>query len=174
MGIVIFDFLNKIFDVLSVYIVPCALFAVVLALVARFAFRKRYGFVSLWAWVMFGSLIFCETIIRRIGTFKATTDWFGVRELFENPWFVVAAVENVIMFAPLGFFGCLAFRRLQAGRRLWINIGVALCLSVAVEVIQFCMQIGEAQVMDVVTNILGCVIGYVIGVFIVHKLCRID
>ena len=51
---------------------------------------------------------------------------------------------------------------------------MALCLSVAVEVIQFCMQIGEAQVMDVVTNILGCVLGYVIGVFIVHKLCRID
>ena len=174
MGIVVIDFLNKIYDVLSVYILPCAVIAVVLALVARLVFRKRYGLVSFGAWVMFGSLIFCETIIRRIGTFKATTDRLGVHELFENLWFVVAAVENVIMFMPLGFFGCLAFRKLQAGRRFWINIDAGLVLSVAVEVIQFCLQIGEAQVMDVVTNILGCVIGYEIGVLVVQKLCRID
>ena len=92
--------------------------------------------------------------------FKETTDWIGIKELFENPWFIVSACENVIMFMPCVFFFYLAFRKLDEGKRFWINILFTLILSVSVEVIQFQLQIGEAQVLDVITNIIGCMIGY--------------
>ena len=160
MGIVIIDFINKIVDVLSVYMLPAVLIAAVPALIAKFIFKKSYGIISFFVWIMFCILIFCETVIRRIGLFKETTDWIGIKELFENPWFIVSSCENVIMFMPCGFFFCLAFRKLDAGKRFWINVLFTLILSVSVEVIQFQLQIGEAQVLDVITNIIGCMIGY--------------
>ena len=97
------------------------LFCLLLALIAKFIFKKSYGIISFFVWIMFCILIFCETVIRRIGLFKETTDWIGIKELFENPWFIVSSCENVIMFMPCGFFFCLAFRKIDERKSFWIN-----------------------------------------------------
>ena len=70
MGIVIIDFINKIVGVLSVYMLPAVLIAAEAALIAKFIFKKSYGIISFFIWIMFCILIFCETVIRRIDLFK--------------------------------------------------------------------------------------------------------
>lgn len=76
----------------------------------------------------------------------------------------VENLMNVLMFIPLGFsLGC-AYKDLGWKR----IIVVALCLSVAIEVMQFVFRKGFAEVDDVMHNTLGCIIGY--GIYTLIRL----
>lgn len=75
-------------------------------------------------------------------------------------------IENIILFIPFGFLfpACLP----EKGSVLTIFIG-SLC-SMCIEYIQFRTGCGYCQIDDIVTNILGTIIGYCFFV-ICRKIC---
>lgn len=64
-------------------------------------------------------------------------------------------VMNVVVFIPLGFAFCLAFRRI----RWWQAALAGMGLSVVIELLQWVFKRGCADIDDVIHNTLGCVMG---------------
>lgn len=86
-------------------------------------------------------------------------------------WITLAVVEfaaNVVMFAPIGFFGALVFRR-----RHWLIVPIAAAASVVIEIYQ-ALRLPErvGSVGDVVANTLGATIGLLLAMAVVVVLNR--
>lgn len=73
----------------------------------------------------------------------------------------MAAIENVVMFVPYGFLFALAFR--ESKKSLLKCVGITLLLCIGIEATQFVLVIGEAEVLDVLCNLCGTMIGYGVG-----------
>ena len=65
-------------------------------------------------------------------------------------------IENILLFIPLGI---LLPMRFSFARRWKGMIGIALFLSLAVEILQFVFRCGKSEVDDLIANVLGAVIG---------------
>lgn len=85
-----------------------------------------------------------------------TDDWLGIIQLMQDPWYIVSAVENVLLFIPFGFFDLAGYGEYVSLR---IMILIAMMFSFGIELLQFLLQIGEAQVLDVMLNAAGAGIG---------------
>lgn len=88
----------------------------------------------------------------------------GIDLRFLSTWGINArnnayVVENVLLFIPYGFLTCLVFRDLR-------NPVLGMCLgfvsSLSIECIQLISKRGYFQIDDIVTNVLGMMIGYVL------------
>ena len=73
---------------------------------------------------------------------------------------------NIILLLPLGVF--LPFIYLKCKNLLSVT-AISFCTSLAIEVIQFSLQIGMTDIDDVLLNTLGAMIGYFIAV-VIYKL----
>ena len=73
-------------------------------------------------------------------------------------------IENILLFVPLGI---LLPMRFSFARRWKGMIGIALCLSLAVEVLQFVFRCGKSEVDDLIANVIGAVIG-----FGIYRVCQ--
>jgi len=161
--IYLLDFLDKIARVLRQFLLSGLALAVIAGVGCYFV-RKGRGKKGLRKPVFIGlfflylMLLLGETIFRRIGMCRQTTDFIGFAQLFENPWYFVAAVENVVLFFPFGLLLPAAFKSMD---RLWKVLALALELSLFIELVQFILQIGEAQGIDLLTNVIGAGIGFV-------------
>lgn len=72
-------------------------------------------------------------------------------------------VENVLLFLPWGFIGCLAFPRLRGLLRCAFFGALT---SVAIECMQLLTGRGYFQIDDILTNVLGAAAGYAL-----YRLC---
>lgn len=66
-------------------------------------------------------------------------------------------VENILLFIPYGFFGCWASRRL---RRFLPSLALGGGTSLGIELLQLITGRGFFQIDDIITNILGTIIGF--------------
>lgn len=66
-------------------------------------------------------------------------------------------VENVLLFIPYGFALAWAIVR---QRRFWVNLLTGALTSIAIECMQLITGRGYFQIDDILTNILGTVLGY--------------
>ncbi len=66
-------------------------------------------------------------------------------------------VENVLLFIPYGFALAWAAAR---QRRFWVNMLTGALTSIAIEFIQLITGRGFFQTDDILTNILGTILGY--------------
>ena len=73
-------------------------------------------------------------------------------------------IENILLFVPLGILFPIGF---SFARRWKGMIGIALCLSLAVEVLQFVFRCGKSEVDDLIANVIGAVIG-----FGIYRVCQ--
>lgn len=68
----------------------------------------------------------------------------------------VLFVENIILFIPLGMF-------LQAYKKnTKFTIGCAIVISLMIELLQYVFCCGKTEVDDVMANVIGAIIGYII------------
>jgi glycopeptide antibiotics resistance protein len=67
------------------------------------------------------------------------------------------AVENALVFIPVGVLLSVNFKRLSFRSKLLIVLGA----SIAAEVIQYILAIGVTDITDVITNTLGGLIGLI-------------
>ena len=68
-------------------------------------------------------------------------------------------IENVLLFIPYGFLGCLAYERL---RDFFSCALLGAVTSMAVECLQLVTARGYFQIDDILTNIIGTIVGYLI------------
>ena len=66
---------------------------------------------------------------------------------------------NVAAFIPLGFFIPRLFRKM---RRLLRTVLLAGCIILSVEVLQYYTSLGSCDIDDIMLNLLGVFIGYLI------------
>lgn len=82
--------------------------------------------------------------------------WIGTVDSVQQ--FIVEKLPNVILFIPLGFFLPVVFR---SQRRLWRTAAVSFGMTFSVEFIQYFIG-RSADIDDVLTNLLGAVLGYLL------------
>jgi glycopeptide antibiotics resistance protein len=83
-----------------------------------------------------------------------------VRARTEQPELYREILMNVLLFFPLGLSlsSALPHKR-SVGRRFCLTVLAGLCVSVAVEAIQFVFKLGMAEVDDLMTNSFGAALG---------------
>lgn len=128
------------------------------------AFRRRGGKapvakLPVAAFVIYLSLMLIITFLSRE---SGGSEGFDL-ELFST-WGIndrnnAFVIENILLFVPYGFFGCLACKR--CGRFLHcLALGAA--TSLCIETMQLITGRGIFQIDDILTNTLGAAIGYLL------------
>lgn len=156
--IVIRSFLSTAIQILKDYAILAILFAVIMLYIRhRIGRKNNVGIFSLY---MYSVLIYGATVFGRITKERVITDDFlGVRQWFENPWYIVSFAENIVMFIPFGIFYVLAFENTQSMRECfkWTAI-----VSLSIECLQGFFHLGEAQIIDIFANVIGTLTGWMI------------
>lgn len=120
-----------------------------------------------WRWsagllfVEYVVLIYCSTVIFRESGSKTGHDFmpfwsYGAILRGEDYRLLPENVMNVVVFVPVGVLLGAAFRSMTWKKALLIGGA----MSVLIEVMQFVLKRGFAEVDDVMHNTVGCVIGY--------------
>lgn len=151
--------IKSFFKIIIKVIKDYALFAIIFSLIMiwiRYKFRKkdsiRYFLYYLYVFLIYSITIFDRILQERV----VTMDYIGVIQLFENAWYIVSFVENVIMFIIFGILYMLAFKNENAIKQ---NIICAFIISLSIEVLQGIFHLGEAQIIDIIANVMGAWIG---------------
>ena len=84
---------------------------------------------------------------------KGNASPYYIRHAFIN------LAGNVIMFVPLGYFLPKIFEKL---RKFWKTTLFSLCLIVTVETVQYFTMLGTCDVDDLILNMVGVGIGYLL------------
>ena len=69
---------------------------------------------------------------------------------------VVATVLNCFVLAPFGVMFCYIFKK----ENVWRNAALCLAFAVCIEALQLLTLVGNPATEDLITNTLGCFIGY--------------
>ena len=106
-------------------------------------------------------LIFCSTVVFRdakgIYKFKpASLEYY--KELLDGNYMNVVPemLMNIIVFIILGIFLSAAFKSINWCRVLVVGFGI----SMSIEILQYVLRRGTAEILDVILNVVGCLIGY--------------
>ena len=140
-----------------------------LVLIAFFVLKKRErrAFISLIAFGLYLAILLVITFLsRESGSGPGAVDLelfstWGIND--RNNAFVV---ENVLLFIPYGFLCSCAFGKL---RNFLSCMLFGALTSMAVECLQLVTARGYFQIDDILTNILGTVVGYLLFLLFVGK-----
>lgn len=95
---------------------------------------------------------------RTLGTMR-TIVWVPFRTPGGDNLIVLYALANLVLFIPFGVLVPKVFHSVNA---FWKIILVTLVTSVCIEVIQYVLACGYSQVEDVIMNVAGGVVGYLL------------
>lgn len=150
------SFLLTVGQIIREYIIFAILFAF-LMLYIRYKAGKRNN-IGCFFFYLYLVIIYGATILSRVGTEKVITeDFLGIKQLFQNPWYIVSFIENIFMFVLFGILFVIAFY----GVRVQCLKG-ALFVSLSVELLQGIFHLGEAQIIDLCSNVLGAFLGWIV------------
>lgn len=156
------------------YVFEGVLYLFILGIVLTFSFLKfRKGLRALVNLLLieYIFLTYCSTVI-----FRETKETSVCNPItFDNYKELFAGnVEpetffNVLFFVPIGLLLCGAAKWMK----WWHAILIGCCISISIEVLQYFFRRGTMEVVDVILNTLGCVIGIAIVTVIkgVWKYC---
>lgn len=85
-------------------------------------------------------------------------------------YLILENILNILVFIPVGLFSGL----ISKGKKSCIIILVGFFLSVSIELVQFLLMRGFAEVDDVIHNTLGCVLGLTLSIFFVKLFLTIE
>ena len=98
--------------------------------------------------------------------FAFKRDWLF---LVKDTWSKVQATENILFFIPFSFFLILAFFSNKSITKLNLLkkiIKFSFLLSLFIELTQLFLTLGTFQVSDIVYNIIGGIIGYILVILV--------
>ncbi len=73
-----------------------------------------------------------------------------------NDWFTKNLLGNIIVFIPIGFLTPLFLKK----NRMWHIAIVGIVVSVFIEILQSLLEVGRADIDDVILNTIGLLIGF--------------
>lgn len=154
--IYIIDLYSKIMSNILRFLPIALLLSIALTWLYGKIFRKREK-LPFFLFCMYLVLLTGETLWGRRGVVVDTQEFIGIRQLFEDPWYVVSAVENVVMFIPFGFLAVKVVPCINTWQRC---LAVAAAVSGSIELLQYIQHIGEAQLIDIAANAMGAMMGW--------------
>ena len=173
---------GQIYSVFTQYIIHLVLFAIIITFVIFFIeklgirnilfdIKEKFIKESNYKWkILFYTYLYFiidkSLLSRSRGMinsleFAFKRDWLF---LVKDTWSRVQAVENILFFIPFSYFFILAFTE-EKNRdfKLLKNITkLSFLLSLSIEIIQLILTIGTFQLSDIVYNILGGIIDYIL------------
>lgn len=78
-------------------------------------------------------------------------------------------IANIILFVPMGYLVPFVLRKPSFLKSMGISFGII----VAIEIIQYVTNLGATDIDDVILNMIGCLIGYMVFVVsvVLYKNC---
>ena len=144
-----------------------AFFAGILFMMAGRLINKKLNHERFWGVLYFADgfyiyyLFYVTLLMRSIGSRREVEFMpFTNSELMNGDFHYL--IENILLFIPFGF---LMYATLRAyGRECGIGmiLLIAFLISVSVELLQYVFSCGKSETDDVITNVLGALIGYMI------------
>ena len=80
-------------------------------------------------------------------------------ESISEGWARYNLLGNIVPFMPFGFLLPIAFRKINL---FWKVIGVGFVVDLSIEVFQYITKIGSFDVDDIILNMIGIVLGYLL------------
>lgn len=100
------------------------------------------------------------TILSRPSGSRTGVDLMPFATLSDSLAGNIYAAENILLFIP---FGVIYFFLPLAGKRASQCRMTGFTISISIELVQYITKRGYLQTDDVILNVLGCYIGYIIG-----------
>lgn len=152
--------------------IPIAL--ILLCVMTRGGERKR-GIVSMIPAIVYAVYLGILLVITFFSRESGSTAGAADLELFST-WGIntrnnAYVVENVLLFIPYGFMLSWVF---EWARGFWRCMWFGTVTSVAVECLQLVTGRGFFQIDDILTNILGTIIGYLVFWICIGRHKRVD
>ncbi len=137
----------------------------------RYENEKIKRLILIFGIVYLGWIIGRITILGRTGVFprKCCLIPFYSYYKFLKGWQVyrlVQNIQNVLMFVPLGFLGSIVLEKNNKKERILKLLILGQILSVSIECYQYINAIGVCEADDVIHNVLGTVLGYLVYEFL--------
>lgn len=101
-------------------------------------------------------LLFITFLSREPGS-RDGIDWMPFSTLGSGPRGDAFVLENVLLFVPFGVLLPVVSVKM---RRVWSTLCMGCAVSLSIELFQFLTKRGYAQTDDVLTNVLGTILGY--------------
>lgn len=126
-------------------------------------YDHSYQYRILLAYILYNYafMVFCLTYLSREPGSRNKLDLMPFSTLSTNWRLDVYPIENILLFIPLGILLPLLWKRFRSGYRCF---KAGLLISVMIELSQLITGRGYCQTDDVITNVIGTMVGY----FIVH------
>lgn len=116
---------------------------------------------------MYLAIVLMATLLSRGAYYNHAVNFSVLRtyrqawnSFIKRDWRVI--ILNILMFVPIGFLLPLSFSKCK---KSWVTYLIGLILTVVIETVQYLSQQGIFEVVDIVHNGAGCVVGY--GLWIV-------
>lgn len=90
--------------------------------------------------------------------------YFGLLVIGEYRDFIINIIGNIVVFIPVGFF--VISRMFK--KRIVILIVMTLGIPIIIEMIQYLFSVGIMDIDDVILNVLGILIGYLVFYGVKH------
>jgi glycopeptide antibiotics resistance protein len=101
--------------------------------------------------------------------FKTIIDFYTNEDKYGFSAVFINLIANVITFIPLGFFLPLHVYRLHNLKRALLSY---ISIIVSIEIMQYALNVGVLDVDDIILNITGSILGYLIFKVIFGKYGR--
>ena len=160
-----FDYLKAVIDEIPEWVYGIALGLFIVGSVIAFIKKDRnegLGISARLFLLFYVVVLYCSTVF-----FRTTTtikhfpfDFFWHYEANGEKWISLfpEVLLNVAVFIPIGLLFGVAFRRIKGWQVILAGMGI----SVGIELFQWFFRKGFADVDDVMHNVLGCVVGYMV------------
>lgn len=79
---------------------------------------------------------------------------------------LIQNIQNILMFVPLGFLGSILFEKTGKKKRVLSLLIIGLVISFAIEGIQYAKAIGLCEMDDIIHNVLGTMLGWMVYEFL--------
>lgn len=134
--------------------------ALVIVVISLIPFRKREDILLA---VFYSTFIFYITLMNReLNDSKAELEIFwSYKKIYSDQTLRIEILKNIWLFVPLGSI----LRKLCSLR--WVLL-IAISISVAIEIIQYVTGLGLAEYDDIISNVIGALIGFEYGYIIEH------
>ena len=127
------------------------------------------AYCVLMLWLLFGqrwgTVVYEQNLAESINLrpFATVAMYWRLLKGNASPYYIrhafINLAGNVIMFVPLGYFLPKIFEKL---RKFWKTTLFSLCLIITVEAVQFFTMLGTCDVDDLILNMVGVILGYLL------------
>ena len=101
---------------------------------------------------------YCTTVIFRV---VRDSNRYALKPFwsYNKPDLLLENIMNVVAFVPIGLLIGFVFRHIK----WWIVLLIGGSISISIEILQLITKRGFSEIDDVIHNVLGCMVGFLIA-----------